>query len=72
MINNAAFLPKLKYKLHEVILKRQIVFHFRKVYEYWYWNNLERRLSAIYKEDFVLLYTNSNDVFTTLLKPFKI
>jgi hypothetical protein len=22
----------------------------------------------IYKEDFVLLYTNSNDVFTTLLK----
>jgi hypothetical protein len=31
-------------------------------------DNLERRLSAIYKEDFVLLYTNSNDVFTTLLK----
>jgi hypothetical protein len=32
-------------------------------------DNLERRLSAIYKEDFVLLYTNSN-VFTTLLKLF--
>jgi uncharacterized protein YlbG (UPF0298 family) len=25
---------------------------------------------VIYKEDFVLLYTNSNDVFTTLLKLF--
>jgi sensor histidine kinase YesM len=30
--------------------------------------NLERRLSAIYKKDYVLDYNQSNDIFTTVLK----
>ncbi|MBX9886347.1 MAG: histidine kinase [Flavobacteriaceae bacterium] len=35
--------------------------------------NLERRLSAIYKQDYVLQYNQSADIFTTSLKlPFKI
>jgi two-component system LytT family sensor kinase len=34
--------------------------------------NLERRLTAIYKEDYILRYVNSNGVFSTLLTlPFK-
>jgi two-component system LytT family sensor kinase len=35
--------------------------------------NLERRLSAIYKKDYVLQYDQTSDIFTTILKlPFKI
>ena len=34
--------------------------------------NLERRLSAIYKQDYILRYNQSNEIFTTMLKlPFK-
>lgn len=34
--------------------------------------NLERRLSGIYKQDYVLCYNQSNAIFTTILKlPFK-
>jgi hypothetical protein len=33
--------------------------------------NLERRLSAIYKKDYVLQHDQSNDIFTTTLQlPF--
>jgi two-component system LytT family sensor kinase len=35
--------------------------------------NLERRLSAIFKKDYVLQYDQTSDIFTTILKlPFKI
>jgi hypothetical protein len=35
--------------------------------------NLKRRLSAIFKQDYILQYDQSNDIFTTILKlPFKI
>jgi hypothetical protein len=35
-------------------------------YTTWHWKeNLERRLSAIYKQDYVLQYDQSNDIFTT-------
>ena len=35
-------------------------------------DNLERRLSAIYKEDYMLQYKNTDAIFTTMLKlPFK-
>jgi two-component system LytT family sensor kinase len=77
MINNAAFPAKIKIQIteREVIIETSNSISSSEKYT----NtgigkdNLERRLSAIYKEDFVLLYTNSNVVFTTLLKlPFKI
>lgn len=77
MINNAAFPAKIKIQIteREVIIETSNSISSSEKYT----NtgigkdNLERRLSAIYKEDFVLLYTNSNDVFTTLLKlPFKL
>lgn len=76
MINNAAFPAKIKIQITARDVTIETANNISSSEKYSSngigKENLKRRLTAIYKEDYVLQYTNSDGVFSTLLTlPFK-